>query len=333
VAENYQEVCSHRKMSKVDRTILLKPGKYTAEAVLAVKNTQLKIPKTILFEVPDYISAGLGFTIPQLYAVPRQGNQVASVLKQLRAPHELGLTGEEQPAFFGLDKQPAIAFEIFSDSPLDSLSPCRLAFEVVDFEKNQTLYGRETVQLGRSGGAFLISFNVDEWEPGAYQFDVRAIMENPHREASTSLRFAIEFNRAMIGKYFNQTLEILSIIATDEELSALKNAQPGDRLRLWRDFWAKRDPNPDTEVNEALLEHLRRVQYASLNFSVSGPGWKSDRGKIYIKYGEPDHIESSTDAYLQGEYLIWSYSSIHVSFVFFDRFGLGDYHLIRTSRF
>ena len=332
VAENYEEANSRRKVSKVARTFQLEPGEYTAEAVLAIKNTQLRIPKTILFEVPDYLSSGLGLTIPRLYAVPRGESPAGSVLKQLQAPEELGMTGDEQPTFFGFDKQPAVAFEIFSDSPLDSFSSCRLAFEVIDYEKNQTLYGRETVKLGQPGGAFVLSFNIDDWEPGAYQFNIRAIMESPHREAASSLRFAVEFNRAMIGKYFNQTLEILSLIATKEELAGLRSAAPEDRLEAWRDFWDERDPSLDTETNEALLEHLRRIHYATLNFAVAGPGWRSDRGKIYIKYGEPDHIESSTDPYLQGEYLIWRYLSIQMTFIFYDRFGLGDYHLIRTSR-
>ena len=333
VAENYEETNSRKKMSKVARTFRLEPGDYTAEAILAIKNTHLRIPKTIQFEVPDYLAAGLGITIPRLYAVPRLESPAASMLDRISSPDELGLEGEEQPSYFGFDKQPAITFEIYSDSPLDSLSLCRLTFEVVDHEKNQTLYGRATVKLRQSGAAFVVSFNIDEWEPGAYKFNIHAGMDSPHREAASFLRFSVEFNRAMIGKYFKQTLDILSLIATNDELSDLKNALPGERLEAWQEFWDERDPTPGTETNETLLEHLRRVRYTVLNFGAVGSGWKSDQGKVYIKYGEPDHIDSSTDPYLQGEYLIWRYMEANLSFIFYDRFGLGDYQLIRTSTF
>ena len=333
VAENYEETNSRKKVSKVARTFHLGPGEYRAEAILAIKNTHLKVPKTVQFEVPDYLAAGLGITIPRLYAVPRSDSPGTVLLEQIASPDELGLEGEEQPSFFGFDRQPAIAFEIFSESPVDSLALCRLAYEVVDHEKNQTLYGRKMVKLSQSGGAFVLSFNIDDWEPGAYQFNVHAVMDSPHREAASSLRFAVEFNRAMIGKYFKQTLEILSLIAGREELSDLRNAPPGERLTAWQAFWDKRDPSPGTEINEAMMEHLRRVQYATLNFGAVGSGWNSDRGKVYIKYGEPDHIDTSTDAYLQGEYMVWRYLAAHLSFIFYDRFGLGDYQLIRTSTF
>ncbi|NIO00898.1 MAG: GWxTD domain-containing protein [Candidatus Latescibacteria bacterium] len=135
----------------------------------------------------------------------------------------------------------------------------------------------------------------------------------------------------MLGKYFDQTMEILALIASSEELEGLKNASFEDRPRAWSEFWRMRDPTPNTEANEALEEHLRRVRYATTHFSSLDSGWKTDRGQVYIKYGEPDQIDTSTDPYLQGEYLIWRYFSNNLVFVFYDRFGLGDYRLIQTS--
>ncbi|MEE9271115.1 MAG: GWxTD domain-containing protein, partial [Candidatus Krumholzibacteria bacterium] len=61
--------------------------------------------------------------------------------------------------------------------------------------------------------------------------------------------------------------------------------------------------------------------------------WSSDRGRIYIKHGEPDEIEVRSDPYLQGSYLIWRYYQDNKTFVFFDRFGLGEYRLTQTSAF
>ncbi len=57
-------------------------------------------------------------------------------------------------------------------------------------------------------------------------------------------------------------------------------------------FWARRDPTPDTEENEFKEEHYRRIAYANDHYASGIPGWKTDRGRIYITYGPPDDIES-----------------------------------------
>ena len=59
-----------------------------------------------------------------------------------------------------------------------------------------------------------------------------------------------------------------------------------------RAFWQRRDPTPDTEENEYKEEHYRRIAYANDHYASGIPGWKTDRGMIYIKYGPPDEIDS-----------------------------------------
>ena len=57
-------------------------------------------------------------------------------------------------------------------------------------------------------------------------------------------------------------------------------------------FWYRRDPTPDTVENEFREEYFRRVMYANERFGGRIPGWKTDRGRIYIVYGPPDEIDS-----------------------------------------
>ena len=57
-------------------------------------------------------------------------------------------------------------------------------------------------------------------------------------------------------------------------------------------FWQRRDPTPDTEENEFKEEHYQRIAYANEHFAAGVPGWKTDRGRIYIVFGKPDEIES-----------------------------------------
>jgi GWxTD domain-containing protein len=83
-------------------------------------------------------------------------------------------------------------------------------------------------------------------------------------------------------------------IISDEEKKAFKTLQNDEeREQFIEQFWLRRDPSPDTEENEFREEHYRRLAYANQNFASGIPGWKSDRGMIYIKYGPPDERDQN----------------------------------------
>src|SRR5579862_5650843 len=87
--------------------------------------------------------------------------------------------------------------------------------------------------------------------------------------------------------------EDVAYIITDEERAAFKQlSNDEERDNFIEAFWQRRDPTPDTEENEYKEEHYRRIEYANEHFAAGIPGWKSDRGRIYIMYGPPDEIDS-----------------------------------------
>jgi GWxTD domain-containing protein len=87
--------------------------------------------------------------------------------------------------------------------------------------------------------------------------------------------------------------EEVTYIITDEERKAFKTLQNDDELQQFiEQFWLRRDPTPDTEENEYREEHYRRIAYANDRYASGIPGWKTDRGRIYIEYGPPDENES-----------------------------------------
>jgi GWxTD domain-containing protein len=82
-------------------------------------------------------------------------------------------------------------------------------------------------------------------------------------------------------------------IITDQERAAFKQlSNDEERDNFIEAFWQRRDPTPDTEENEYKEEHYRRIAYANEHFAAGIPGWKTDRGRIYIMYGPPDEIDS-----------------------------------------
>jgi GWxTD domain-containing protein len=86
--------------------------------------------------------------------------------------------------------------------------------------------------------------------------------------------------------------EDVAYIITDEERSAFLRLQTDEeREQFIENFWLRRDPSPDTVENEFKEEHYRRIAYANEHYASGIPGWKTDRGRIYITYGPADEIE------------------------------------------
>jgi GWxTD domain-containing protein len=141
----------------------------------------------------------------------------------------------------------------------------------------------------------------------------------------------------------------VAYIITDAERKAFRKlATDEEREAFIEDFWRKRDPDPDTDENEYREEYYERIAYANQHFASGIPGWKTDRGRIYIMYGKADEVEShpaggqydrpsyhgggSTSTY---PFEIWFYryipgvgSGIEIEFV--DPTGSGEYRIARS---
>jgi GWxTD domain-containing protein len=99
--------------------------------------------------------------------------------------------------------------------------------------------------------------------------------------------------KEMEGPWKKWLNEDVVYIITDQEKAAFKKLQTDEeREQFVEQFWRRRDPTPDTEENEYKEELYRRIAYANEHYASGIPGWKTDRGMIYIKYGPPDEIES-----------------------------------------
>src|SRR5438094_7670889 len=154
-----------------------------------------------------------------------------------------------------------------------------------------------------------------------------------------------------LNKAYKDWLEKdVAYIITDEERKAFKKLQTDDeRERFIEEFWRRRDPDPDTEENEYREEYYERIAYANEHFASGIPGWKTDRGRIYISWGKPDSVEShptggsydrpsyegggSTTTY---PFEVWFYRHLDnvgdgLEIEFVDPTGTGEYHLARDA--
>lgn len=126
--------------------------------------------------------------------------------------------------------------------------------------------------------------------------------------------------------------ETARLIMTKQEKDIFHHLPDQDsREEFIRDFWAKRDPDPQTEENEFREEFFRRIDYANLRFREGIPGWKTDRGRIYIYLGPPDKVEEKPFmTYSRVKGLIWwGYYRYRLGIEFIDETGDGRYNINR----
>lgn len=334
VARSYDETTRIDMRAKSTRTFTLAPGHYRVTASLRENRTDVVVTRTLDLEIPDFLARGIGFGSTMVMMLPPGRDATFARWDDFKDRGAPELAAPPDASLELFDRRPAVRFQLFLDGAAASSSlPCMVYYEAVAPDDEQVLYGRHRVELTGHDDTFILSFNVDDWEPGAYTINLRATTENPARDASTSIKLNVDVTRAMLGRNFDETLETLSLIASSEALEGLKNAPPGRRAEEWSKFWAARDPDPSSLENEALEEYLRRVRYVAKAFSNVEPGWRTDRGRVYIRNGPPDRIERATDSRYQGEYEIWRYFSTGRVYVFYDMFGLGDYRLVQGDIF
>jgi len=123
-----------------------------------------------------------------------------------------------------------------------------------------------------------------------------------------------------------------NLIMTREETKIFRLlVDPESRKEFIEDFWTKRDPDPDTEVNEFKKEFESRVDYVTKRYKGEGrPGWNTDRGRIHIYMGPPDKFEeffSHGDSTVRGPILWWIYYDYHLGIEFVDEKGTGEYKI------
>lgn len=163
---------------------------------------------------------------------------------------------------------------------------------------------------------------------------------NPAVEMSDSLYgsisdvFASHFG-VMSEEELDDLFQKSRYIATQQEIEQYKSLTGIEgKQKFLFNFWNVRDSDPSTPRNEFYTDYLRRIKISNEQFGSMGkPGWKTDRGRIFMKYGEPSEIERFPNQIDTKPYEIWHYNEIEggVIFVFADLTSFSEYQLIHST--
>jgi GWxTD domain-containing protein len=292
------------------RSFELPPGKYKARVAVRDLNAGTESSARENLTVPDYSRIPVGFADLELGVIDTTGAFRA-------VPTRL----------FGTEVQRLGArAALFDRRPGKWPRKYPFHYRILDDVGEALVTGNVEVEVARSAEPVLVRPTTSDLFLGRYVFELELAEGRSHWRVERS--FEVEASGPPRGREFERMLEPLSYIAREEEIERLRRLPPEQQEAGWREFWDKRDPNPDTPRNEAQLEFFRRVRYTEQHFQGFGPGWRTDMGRIYIRYGPPDQIENRPGTSTSPQLEIWYYNQPYRRFVFGDREGFGRYVLL-----
>jgi GWxTD domain-containing protein len=207
------------------------------------------------------------------------------------------------------------------------------------------------VPLGVGGGVLQQMLDLSGLPPGRYRLETTIVGPDSTVTRSAAFRmagFETESAVAAVGTsartpfstMTEQQLDdaydpLIYLMRSDEQGIYSTLSVEGKRQYLKR-FWARRDSTPGAGANEAMRVFYSRIGEANLRFREGGasevPGWRTDRGRIYIRYGEPEEKLRRPQAGSTAPYEVWKYTRGRVlKFVFLDLTRFGNYSLIFTN--
>jgi GWxTD domain-containing protein len=165
----------------------------------------------------------------------------------------------------------------------------------------------QEVEVSAESWGQVVSFDVGEIPSGSYVF--RAEVRHDSAETSAEVPLEVLWDSDSWSKPVTDLLQEMSLALSEKEVREFRSMSKGHREIYLDAFWKELDPTPGTAVNEVQEEFKRRLAYADAHYAETEKGIYTDRGMIYIRYGQPDDIQmqvmpvgdSSLDRVLTGE--------------------------------
>jgi GWxTD domain-containing protein len=311
VVVNAFETTNSSMAALVERRVFaVPPGRYELRVQVSDVNSDVASTVRERIDVPDYSKVDVGFADLEIGRVDSAGVFTAVPARR-----------------FGPDVDRLAARVVLFDRRAGAWPrtyPFR--YRILDEAGGEVITGRRDLSVGHSAEPVLVKPDSSALFLGGYVFEVE--LQQGKSKWRVERSFDVEESGPPRGREFERILEPLALIAEPNEIEYLRSLAPEDQVRGWEDFWKRRDPTPETSRNEALLEFFRRIRYVEQRFRGFGPGWRSDMGRVYIKFGAPDQIENRPATSQSPQVEIWYYNRPSRRFVFADRDGFGRYVLV-----
>jgi len=205
--------------------------------------------------------------------------------------------------------------------------PATVPFKVVDEQQHVVHEDELRFRGGHQVESQVIKLSPDSVALGELKL---VVGEGDTARSASAL---VSFTQAWVVTNFDEMLDLLRYFGHEAQVNALRKAPPSERARMWREFYAATDPNNLTPENEALNQYFSRIAQANQRFTDEGvPGWKTDRGEVFINLGAPDEAIENSPCTTANRILRWTYINLRLDLFFRDESGFGRLRLLPSSR-
>ena len=316
----YAQTQSDSRFDLTTQTITLDPGRYLIAVQLSDKRGRKNFFKEILayarsFDEPLGLSDIVlldAFDEQEQILTPRITPDISADVAEMQFYYEV---------YADIDQTLIFAEELLSE-PIP-MAPPEVSFKTLHASK-------DTVQISAGRHHRVGTIPVSDLVAGNYLLRVSMRDTTGRERAAVEQPVAARWGglTAYVQR-LDEAITQLAYVASGRELGKIRRAESeADRLRLFQEFWEKRDPTPGTARNERMEEHYYRIDYANRNFGHNTPGWLTDRGQVFVLHGHPEDVQRQVYSYNNRPWEVWYFYSIGRQFVFVDKTGFGDYELV-----
>jgi GWxTD domain-containing protein len=311
---NYEETNSRQIFNTFVTEVELPPGEYEAVITVLDKNNNKQVNRKIKFNL-EAIN-GLNFLISDIMFFQK--------FEQDSSGQIINFEPSLLNNFSGGGKYIYFYFTSVVKNPQDTL---KINYKILDPRKFVNQSNEYLLVDKPVFNKHFVRINREQFDQNRYEVELNA--ECNEKVMTSRKLFSFFWTTSPNSpKDLDLALEQMRYIVDADSVGWALKQKYEDKSGYFDRFWKRMDPNPDTEKNELLDEYFMRVNFATQNFStITTDGWKTDRGRIFIKFGQPEDIERYPFQINSHPFEIWRYYSLRKEFLFEDRTGFGEYYL------
>ena len=294
---------------KTEKNIALLPGTYKLFLNVQDEDSRKnwKITKKIKLERVNYIS-------PSLLFVKEDGGKMIQIKFLIQKQDTIWL--RTQVNFPQIDSM--------DGSVVEEITPVEGNKNIEYFViHNETIIDSGEVIITNAGiqNIYYLPIPITQHKSGIYKIELQYLEETQ----TTSFHYGFKTKNYWTDE-IDEVIGVMRYVLPYSEYKQLKGKDESEKWEAINTYWKEKDPTPETTENELLSELNDRVKFSNKNFSILMHGWRSDRGRIYIIYGEPQMVDESSQDIRGYNYQKWVYAN-GKEFLFIDRTMSGDYTL------
>ncbi|MEM8556605.1 MAG: GWxTD domain-containing protein [Bacteroidota bacterium] len=321
------------------QSVTLPTGRYLVEMQLEDGSSRRTFVREAAVEVPDY-RTGIALAGPLL--LDRYDPEAQTLAPNVA--NVLYMDRDELTLFYEVYSDQArtltVTYEIVPIARSRELPSARnvarglLGMEPADDEAEAgtpEVQGETRIDVQPGTSPATLALPMEDFKAGTYQLTFALSEQDGGPLAQVTKSFDVRWTGlAAQIEDLDAAIAQLRYVAKERDVRDILDAPTQEeRLRRFVSFWERRDPTPGTRRNERMEEYYYRVFFANENYSrFSENGWNTDRGEVFVRFGEPDLVEEHTFNYNVEPYEIWYYNRLGRRFIFVDERGFGNYRLL-----